>query len=602
MENGKQLSKRKNKVNIFNKSLQRQILLPFLLLLIFAGGVVAFVSYNFSVKNTTNELAENVESQMMSINDTFELFFDNIDNTLDRFAKMDILTNYQSKNKNAILQQFKETSESDAEILNLYTGFEKNKVILIYPATDLGANFNAKESSWYEAAIKAKGKTAWTKPYTDSATGKTVVSAARAYYQDDQLVGVVSVDVLVDTLLDIINKVKIGGTGYAVVFDQDGKYIAHPDTSKIGVDNSDKDYYKKLKKSGEHGIIDYQIDGQDKVMGFVKNPTTNWILAGGVNRSDFEKKAQTIFFPIAISLIIVIAIAVLASLFITRRITKPIQILQSKMKEVENGNLIATIDTSRTDEIGQLSKSFENMLQQMKMMMQKISQISLNVADASQTLVASAEENTASANEVATTMEQIASGAANQSELMEQNLIATDKLSELINQIERENSNMQVEAKSMFDTSSSGLTIVNGLRSQSEQTGKMTKEMVEAIHSLDERSTNISEIVQKIADISSQTNLLALNAAIEAARAGENGRGFAVVADEVRKLAEQSENALKDIAELIGEMQEETKRTVTLINKTSDVIETQSQFVNDTDAAFNQITGTIKANNSMIEK
>src|SRR5690606_19639289 len=100
-----------------------------------------------------------------------------------------------------------------------------------------------------------------------------------------------------------------------------------------------------------------------------------------------------------------------------------------------------------------------------------------------------------------------------------------------------------------------------------------TKQAKESIMHLDERSIEISKIVDVINNISEQTNLLALNAAIEAARAGDAGKGFAVVADEVRKLAEESQKATIQISDLIGSMQIGTKESVEKMNLASKYVD-----------------------------
>ncbi|HTF99624.1 MAG TPA: methyl-accepting chemotaxis protein [Nitrospirota bacterium] len=99
---------------------------------------------------------------------------------------------------------------------------------------------------------------------------------------------------------------------------------------------------------------------------------------------------------------------------------------------------------------------------------------------------------------------------------------------------------------------------INGMN-RIEATARRT---ADAVNRLGERAENIGSILTVIEDITDQTALLALNAAILAAQAGEHGKGFAVVASEIRGLANRTASSTKQIAGLIGSVQEETRAAV----------------------------------------
>ncbi|PKC50759.1 MCPsignal-domain-containing protein, partial [Rhizophagus irregularis] len=123
----------------------------------------------------------------------------------------------------------------------------------------------------------------------------------------------------------------------------------------------------------------------------------------------------------------------------------------------------------------------------------------------------------------------------------------------------------------------------------------------EVIQSLSTRSKEIGEILNVISGIADQTNLLALNAAIEAARAGEHGKGFAVVAEEVRKLAEQSnqevsqvENLVKDIMERIGKVLISSSENEKYIEKGTETVKQTAEVLHNISSAVSKTNRFMK--------
>lgn len=586
--------KNRNAGGFITKSIQNQILIPFLILIILTGGVVAFVSYNSSVKNTTDELSKNVESQMVSLNDTFQMFFTNINNTLERFISNELLMNYQPERSGELLQYFGETIETTPSIANIYTVIDGTGEAIIYPEADTGDDFNAKERDWYQNAVESNGDAVWTEPYIDASTGEIVVTVSKAYYKGDKLDGVMAADVMVGTLVDMVDKIKIGETGYGVVFDKTGKFVAHPDQEFIGRDESEEDYYKKIISTGEQGIVEYEFEGEDKIMGFANNPTTGWIIGGSVDVEDFQKQAQSIIIPISISLVVVLLLAIIVSLWVTKGITKPIKLVMERMKNIASGDLShEPLETKYNNEIGQLVIATNNMNQNMRGLLNQINIVSETVSSQSEELTQAASEVKSGTEQVATTMEELATAAETQANSSSDLATIMGTFADRVEVANENGERIQENSSGVLEMTTKGSQIMNSSTEQMIKIDHIVKDAVGKMQSLDNQSQEISKLISVIKDVADQTNLLALNAAIEAARAGEHGKGFAVVADEVRKLAEQVALSVNDITGIVTNIQTESSVVADSLRDGYAEVEQGTAQIEITGETFNEISSAI---------
>ena len=265
------------------------------------------------------------------------------------------------------------------------------------------------------------------------------------------------------------------------------------------------------------------------------------------------------------------------------------------LQQIAQGNLQQPPLTIRTqDEIGVMGMALNNTTDSLKQLLSQVSQSSQQVAAASEELMASAEQCSQVSNQVADNITQIAQGAHEQEKEITTSSNAVEHMSSSIQGIADNAALVSSLSKQTSSSVIEGQTAIQAAIQQMNTVNNGVSHSAQVVSKLGERSQEIGQIVDTISGIAGQTNLLALNAAIEAARAGEQGRGFAVVADEVRKLAEQSQEAAKQIARLIGEIQKETQVAVETMQSGTQEVAKGTQVVNNAGQSFQSIAALVE--------
>ncbi|MEL1135441.1 methyl-accepting chemotaxis protein [Desulfitobacterium sp. THU1] len=564
---------------MFNlQSIRTKISLLAIALLLIPSIAIAISSYKTAANQVEMDMTNNAKDKVALLDSVITNF---MDTKLKDTDYMSHLVSAKNPGNRTILDDFAKTHP---DLLSSYLGTNEG-VTIISPHADLPKDYDPRQRTWYKMAMENKGKVVLTPPYVDASTGRMVVSAAKATIDNT---GVFGIDIDLFTLGEVSKNVVIGQAGYPIITDQAGLIIYHP-TDELGSQGQGTNYdYMVQEESGQHEYLENNT-GKAKHMVFATNKLTGWKVSATMYNSEFSQAANGILVNILIVLVAAILLGSIAIYFITRSIVNPLKSLATVSQKISEGNLTERVEVKSKDEIGKVGDNFNLMAASLQEILKGVANTSEQVAASSEELTASAGQHAQASTLVATAVSEVATSSVQQSESMTEAAKSVEQIVATIKQVAVNTNDMALSSNQTSDATKNGQEALQKAIQQMGHLSESTNIVHSSISDLEESSKEIGVITNVISQIADQTNLLALNAAIEAARAGENGRGFAVVADEVKKLAEQSQEAAKQINELIQKNQGNISHAVNSMEQGRIDVDNSIQVVNVAGESFEKI-------------
>ncbi|MDR3000100.1 MAG: methyl-accepting chemotaxis protein [Fibromonadaceae bacterium] len=370
-----------------------------------------------------------------------------------------------------------------------------------------------------------------------------------------------------------------------------GKMLADVDRDAYGAATAD---VQRALERGEEFYTKNYIPELDEVMHMdihpvaIGNSDRNWSVMVGMSEGYILKDVRSLSkFMIILALLSVAGTAVIIFIVLSA-MTKPLIKVTETIKDISEGegDLTQTIAVESTDEMGDLARHFNNLMQTLrgpigetKSVVDNLAAASEQLSNVSSLLSSSSEETLKQATEVinradrmSTNINAMASGAEESSVNANEVAGAAEQMSVNMNTIAAAVEEMSASIRQIAENAREAHRVADEATQKSNETTKVMSELGVAAKEIGQ----VTDMIKKIAD---KTNLLALNATIEAASAGEAGKGFAVVAGEIKELANQSAQSADDITSRIEGIQGGTSNAIKAIEEVSDIIFKMNQSV-----------------------
>ncbi len=340
-----------------------------------------------------------------------------------------------------------------------------------------------------------------------------------------------------------------------------------------------------------------------------------------------------------------LVVLILAALGIYRSITRGLNTLEMTIGKVNSGDSAARTLLTSKDELGNLGRSFDTLLDERIATLEAKTKENDNINNSAinllQSVFALSEKDLTSraevsddivgtiassvnqfADETGRTLAEVqeiagqvrgAAEATQQQGLLVQTGADRDRAllasmgvtlgtaTRQMNEVAQLSTASGAAASRTSDATKAAQAAVEGTMRGMDSLREVISETEKRFKRLGERSQEISSAVALVNTISERTHVLSLNASMQAATAGEAGRGFAVVAQEVQRLSDSSRQATGEIAKLVSNIQSETNETLITMNRLIADVVAQTELarragheMTQTQAATGELVGLVQ--------
>lgn len=561
-----------------------------------------------STKSTVNDLVEAngliIEGVVKNINESMSYLI-NSDKIIEYVDSKGIINEYNVKSD--ISDYIKKNS--GVENLSIVS---KNGIILLSSDKSLVGN-NLSDKSYVSDTL-SNAQAHQSNLLVSSQTNNPIIQFANPIIsQDGNVNGVIVATVNIEKITENLKNVSVLDTksSYCYMLDSTGITMYHPIADKIGkpVENVAMKNIIEQLENGENisrDVITYDYDGALKYAGYRVSPINNWILIVSADQKDIlQPISQMTSSSLKISTVLIIILVFIGYIF-AGTISKPIKKITSIINETAELDLI--VDNTyknlmrKSDETGEMSNAIFKMRETISEIINKISDASKNINNNAISLNVIANKVSENTNDNSATAQELSAG-------MEQTAASTEKINDDIK-------NMDEKTNEITHKTFDGTKLCEALTKRAEilknntiNSSMETKKIYEDVKNSTEAAIEQSKAVEKISlltktiiEIADQTSLLSLNASVEAARAGDLGKGFAVVADEIGKLALKSTHTVKEIKQMVSEINEAVKNVSYNAEKTLEFLDKKvlKDYENFVDVSEQYNKDALSINDTMV--